>query len=262
MLVVDDASPEHPQLPQDPRVHLIHLPENRGGANARNVGAGAARGKYLVFLDDDDTLIPEMAEISLQALQSAHGLPQPVAVLTGLQIVNEQGEVQETHLPPTLPRGKHYSLEDLPRGSSPFCKQTLFIEREVFLGIGGFDPEFRSRQQSELFFRLNQACSLLGVQVVTYNWTFHDSQRITRDPKRRQEGFYELVGKYRQLFEAHPRRYSWYLRDHAYRSFLDRQFWPCWVAFCRALRWDPRGTFAWLGKGFPNETEPQNLPGN
>jgi GT2 family glycosyltransferase len=229
------------------------------------VGARAAQGKYLVFLDDDDTLVPEMVETSLAALNreretGEHGLPEPIAVLTGLRIVNEQGDEQEVHLPLTLPRGKHYSLEDPVPGTSPFCKQTLFIEREVFLGMGGFDPEFRSRQQSEMFFRLNKVCSLLGVPVVTYNWMFHDAARITRDPTRRQKGFYSLVSKYQYLFDAHPKRYSWYLRDHAYRSFLDRQYWPAVVAYFRATRQDPWASLAWLAKGFPNETEPENMP--
>lgn len=45
-----------------PRVEIHRLEERQGAAAARNAGLTHARGDYLVFLDDDDILHPEMLE--------------------------------------------------------------------------------------------------------------------------------------------------------------------------------------------------------
>ncbi len=160
---------------------------------------------------------------------------------SALEIVDTAGALIETHIPPTLPRVSHYSLEDLKPGESIYCKQTLMVERSVFLSIGGCDTTFRSRVPSEMFLRLNLACSLKGITPVTYRLTQHSGPRITRDRSQRQVGFYQLICKHRTLFEAYPARFSWYFRDHAYRSWKARQYLPAVAAAWRAVRLDPAG---------------------
>lgn len=58
IIVVDDASTVDVSLsfpPLEPeKLRWISLPENRGGATARNVGIDAARGELVAFLDSDD----------------------------------------------------------------------------------------------------------------------------------------------------------------------------------------------------------------
>ncbi|MGW7416164.1 CDP-glycerol glycerophosphotransferase family protein [Streptomyces sp. NPDC054863] len=64
LIAVDDCSPDacgdliDEYAARDPRVHAVHLTENGGLGNARNVGLELARGDYLLFLDSDDTLTP------------------------------------------------------------------------------------------------------------------------------------------------------------------------------------------------------------
>ena len=61
-IVVDDGSSKNFRIEiariiqdsKDSRVRLIRLNDNRNGAFARNIGAKAAKGKYLSFLDSDD----------------------------------------------------------------------------------------------------------------------------------------------------------------------------------------------------------------
>ncbi|MHC8423244.1 bifunctional glycosyltransferase/CDP-glycerol:glycerophosphate glycerophosphotransferase [Streptomyces sp. NB004] len=65
LIVVDDASPDacgaiaDEFADRDPRVRVVHLPENGGLGPARNAGMDRATGDYLVFLDGDDTLTPD-----------------------------------------------------------------------------------------------------------------------------------------------------------------------------------------------------------
>ena len=45
VIVVDDCSSQAIDLPEDPRLRIIRLEQNKGGAAARNIGVKAARGK-------------------------------------------------------------------------------------------------------------------------------------------------------------------------------------------------------------------------
>ena len=74
-LVVDDASPHPAAVPDDARIRLLRLNENRGEPAARNAGLAAARGRYVTFVDDDDLYTPDRLAIALEALRRA-----PVAV--------------------------------------------------------------------------------------------------------------------------------------------------------------------------------------
>ena len=217
VIVVDDGSPVPIVLPTHPHLRIIRLSENRGTAAARNAGAKAAQGRWITYLDDDDQLLPEMAQLSLDALENAT-LPPPVAVLSGLEVVNSTGQIVETRIPPTLPRGSHFFLEEIEPEQSFISKQTLVVERDVFLGIGGYDETFQSRVHTELFLRLNPICSILGIPNITYRLMAHDGPRISRNPSLRQISFNQLVKKHRQVFLNHPKMFSEFVYKHAKTS--------------------------------------------
>lgn len=64
VVVVDDCSPDGSgeiadgYAARDPRVTVLHLPENVGLGPARNAGLARATGEYVLFLDSDDTYAP------------------------------------------------------------------------------------------------------------------------------------------------------------------------------------------------------------
>lgn len=218
VIVVDDGSTEPVNLPEHPKVTIVRLPENRGTAVARNTGATAARGHWITYLDDDDQLLPHMAQVSLEALASTT-LPNPVAVLSGLEGVNLEGKVTYQLLPPTLPRGKHFFLEEIEPEQSFFSKQTLVVEREVLLEIGGYDESFTSRVHTEMFLRLNPVCSILGIPTVTYRLCAHEGVRISKNPALRQVNFNRLVNKHQSLFLSHPKAFAKFVYEHACMSY-------------------------------------------
>ena len=64
VIAVNDCSPDgcgailDEYAARDPRVRVVHLPENVGLGRARNAGMPYATGDFLFFLDSDDTLTP------------------------------------------------------------------------------------------------------------------------------------------------------------------------------------------------------------
>jgi hypothetical protein len=159
-----------------------------------------------------------MAEVSLRVLESSSERG-PLAVLSGLQVVDEQGEVLRTRIPPArCPQGSHFFLEQLEPGCSFHTKQTLVVERDLVLSIGGWDESFRSRVHSEFFLRLNPVCTLVGLPTVTYHLLVHSTERVSGDPELRQESFRHLVQKHRRVFETHPRMFAEFVYKHALKS--------------------------------------------
>ena len=65
ILLVDDGSPDNSGAmcdawaQKDARIRVIHKP-NGGLSSARNAGLDEATGEYVMFLDSDDTLHPDI----------------------------------------------------------------------------------------------------------------------------------------------------------------------------------------------------------
>lgn len=244
VIVVDDGSIDPVELTPDPRLQVIRLEQPTGVSKARNVGTAAARSRWIAYLDDDDRLLPQMADISLTALETAD-LPPPVGVLSSMHVMSPEGSVIATRVPPPLRlKGSHFSLEELESGYSYNTKQTLVVEKAVIQQVGGWDESFRSRVTSELFLRLNPACSLLGLPTVTYELWTHAGARISRNTSLRQISFQRLIDKHRSLFDAHPKMFADFVYEHACTSYRQGQKREAIAHFAWALRLDPLHTLA------------------
>ena len=216
VIVVDDCSSQPINLPKDPRLQIIRVAENKGVSAAKNIGAKAAKGRWINYLDDDDELLPDMARVSLDALNNTLLSP-PVAVVSGVEVIDREGNVTQTRIPPTLPRGSHFGLEIIKPSQSFLSKQTLVVEKEIFLSIGGFDESFACRETTELFLRLNSVCSILGIPQITYKLIKHGGFHLSKDT-RRQTNFIRLVEKHEDTFQAHPVMFADLIYNHAITS--------------------------------------------
>ncbi|WP_144123032.1 bifunctional glycosyltransferase/CDP-glycerol:glycerophosphate glycerophosphotransferase [Catellatospora sichuanensis] len=75
LIAVDDRSPDHcgeifdEYAARDSRVSVLHLAQNVGLGEARNLGLAQATGEYVWFVDTDDTLTPGSLETVARALR-------------------------------------------------------------------------------------------------------------------------------------------------------------------------------------------------
>ncbi|MBS5843741.1 MAG: glycosyltransferase family 2 protein [Clostridiales bacterium] len=79
LLLIDDCSPDGSGAICDEyaqnhagKVRVIHLEKNGGLSNARNNGMDNASGKYICFMDPDDTIDSNLFEKAVPALQEHH----------------------------------------------------------------------------------------------------------------------------------------------------------------------------------------------
>jgi glycosyltransferase involved in cell wall biosynthesis len=226
ILVVDDGSTD-PSSPtsSDPRITLIRHDQSRGPSAARNTALGQARGHWVTFLDDDDVWLPWMLEKSISAAESST-LPGPVSVLSGIEIVDPEGNVLKTRIPPSIPKGGHFFLEDLEQPGSFQTHATLVAPLDVIREMGGFDESLRGSEHDDFFLRLNQRSSIVGLREVTYRINAHTGPRLSKAVLERAEGMEKTVAKHKATFRLHRRRYGKYMSTMG-------------VTYLRAGRWSP-----------------------
>ncbi len=75
LLLIDDASPDGSGAlcdalqARDARVRAVHLTKNRGLSGARNAGLDLAAGRYVYFMDSDDTIDETLLESVFRSLR-------------------------------------------------------------------------------------------------------------------------------------------------------------------------------------------------
>lgn len=195
VLVVDDGSHDDTQAVLQEwagRLPLRTFSQNHGGTSrARNRAIQAARGRHIMFVDDDVLVPPDFLRRHAR-LQAAH----PGHLV--------RGPVVNVPLPlyPPLPKlarpWRHFSKNYL-------CTSNASIERRLLLDAGLFDASFARWEDAELGVRLKK----LGVRRVFENETFVYHWKPPLDhPQRLRVA--ELDGQAAaQLYKRYPTVRMW-----------------------------------------------------
>lgn len=139
-------------------VKYIRHPRNLNGAAARNTGVANCEGKYIQLLDDDDVLFPEKIKKSVALIEKEHtdGVLCSVASCTGTDINVINGARESIGLD-----DKRAEMMIVPgflgTGSN------VFVTKESYVELGGFDTSFNRMQDLEFMMRFfrEHRCSLL-----------------------------------------------------------------------------------------------------
>jgi hypothetical protein len=187
-IVVDDGSTDGGDAVARAHGARVLRQANRGLPAARNAGLAAARGPFVLFLDADDRLRPEMLAAVLAALEHR---PDLGLVYTGVQCIDLRG----APLPQRgWPRVEEDPLARLVLGNV-FPVHAAVVRREAVLAVGGFDETLAAAEDWDLWLRLART----GVR-----WTCVDralaEYRIRpgamhEDPARMAEGCRRVLDK-------------------------------------------------------------------
>ena len=160
---------------EDPRFRVIDQP-NKGVAKARNAALDAARGEYVCFLDPDDWVEPDMAQVLYEAAKKENA----DIVMFGIynDYYDKNGNCVKTLIDgPALcgvyrgkPFQEHFEVCRWQRRECPALLLRLFYVA---------------------FMRQNPSC-LVAIQKPLYHYTFARSASLSNSwhPERLQDNFY------------------------------------------------------------------------
>ena len=190
ILVNDNGEPVEQLLAAcDFPVTYIRQGRNQGLSAARNAGLALARGRYIVYLDDDDIYLPNHLAVLAEAFEQHPGS----VIYTGVEYVNEKLEDGQRI---ELERGQPFKHET-------FDRDRLFVQnyipvntwahpREMLATVGEFDTDLAAFEDWDMLLRLATRYPFVHVPTVT-------SEVHTRAPGA---GGDHMLGRERKNFPA------------------------------------------------------------
>ncbi|MCA1978120.1 MAG: glycosyltransferase family 2 protein [Thiobacillus sp.] len=156
----------------DPRLVVIDQ-SNQGVSQARNAGIRVARGRYLAFLDADDTWSPDWLKYMITALDDN---PQAVLAYCGWQNVGQVHARGAPFVPPDYENER--KAETLFTG----CRWPIhaaLVRREAVLAAGGFDSSLTHAEDYALWLRVAGHAPIVRVPEVLAFYHFHGGQQAS-----------------------------------------------------------------------------------
>ncbi len=145
IIVVDDGSTDRTAKIAQSYESVTYLYQpNQGNGKARNLGIQSSGGEFISFLDSDDRWMPNKLSLQMKYLLEH---PEIGFVIAHMRAVLDDN----IDWPSSLNRA-HYERE-------PPCylPSALLVRREVLLKVGLFDPSYRHANDSDWFFRAQEA---------------------------------------------------------------------------------------------------------
>lgn len=132
ILIVDDGSTDGTAQAadecrsKDERIKVIHQ-ANQGASAARNAAIKNAQGKYCIFVDGDDEMLPNAIDSIRKCVETA-----PDAVVSRFKTIDGEGNIEERmqynfELLSALPPHRLYDKIGCPNAPWVFCVKTQFM---------------------------------------------------------------------------------------------------------------------------------------
>jgi glycosyltransferase involved in cell wall biosynthesis len=174
LVVVDDASEdgttEWVGRLDEPRLRTIQLPEQLERTVARNRGLEAARGEFVLFLDDDDRLAPG----ALDALSTALAC-RPEAVAAVGAAVRFDPDGQRERVPHPRRRSVRSVWREVLAGWDSGSGQAVFRARAL-REAGGWNEQLTHWELGDLWFRVSLVGPVVFLPEIVLEIRLHAGQ--------------------------------------------------------------------------------------
>ena len=141
LVIVDDSSTSQENLIKDindSRLQYYNRGKKLGVSSARNEGAKLAKGKYVIFLDDDDKVTDSwLQDFATLAIVNEY----PEVLYCGMEVIDALKKSNRRYYP-----SKELWQLVIPGG--------WVINTSLFLSLCGYDERLSYGENTELFFRI------------------------------------------------------------------------------------------------------------
>lgn len=218
IIIVDDGSSDRsPQILNEFLESFCFIQvirqENKGLGGARNTGILHAKGKYLVFLDSDDYLAPNMLQICAEYLTHYE-----VDIFAfDCFRVTEDGDIIEiisnsnyTNIF-TIISNKQFLLFE-PSCCTKIFKSSLFVDNGILF------PEKKWYEDLATTFKLSLNCSKISYLKVPLYYYVQQNNSITHSKK--------IIRMY-EIIEALEENIDYYQQHDCFEAYYDELVWNC-----------------------------------
>ena len=178
-----------------PYLRVLHQ-ANQGASAARNRGLKEARGRYIAFLDADDTWSPDFLEKMHQALESH---PQAALAYCGWQNLGIDGKRSPPFVPPDYEASN--KVEIFLEG----CRWPIhgaLTRKKAIEEIGGFDTALMASEDYDLWLRIATFHPIVLVPSVLAYYHHHEGEQLTKNQ-------HQLAVDHLAVQEKFLRQYPW-----------------------------------------------------
>lgn len=166
ILVINDASTDETRDVMDSfmgYIRPIHLDNNIGLSEARNIGIKRAIGKYVVNVDADDYIGENLLLVESAFLEQHKDWD---AVSCDYDLIDDEGNVLET---------KDGEKEPIACG--------IMFKKDMLFEIGLYDPNFKAMEEKELRQRFENRYRIKNISLSLYRYRRHDNN-LTNNTKK------------------------------------------------------------------------------
>jgi glycosyltransferase involved in cell wall biosynthesis len=196
ILVIDDGSTDGTEGIATPYPAPVrYIRQTRQGVSvARNTGIQASKGKYLVFLDHDDRLLPHALAIGVACLDQNRSCGFAYGHHRGIDPAGNPVEpsldfasAPDDALSLQVSVANDYTL--MLSGQFPVPPARIMYRREVFGLVGGFDPSLINSQDYDICLRVAARFLACRHNQVIAEYRQHDSSKTSTTVVTRKLAF-------------------------------------------------------------------------
>ncbi|MCD8511609.1 MAG: glycosyltransferase [Bacillus sp. (in: Bacteria)] len=186
LIIVNDGSTDSTKsilnTIKDKRARVIHFKKNRGAAQALNLGIHKAHGEWIAINDADDISYPKRIEEQVNYLKKH---PDLVGIGTLVKYFTDHPKLPIKKLKIGEKRNNYFQSRESIRNQmifgSPVIHSSMMFSKEVFMEVGGYNPDYTITYDHELWLKLLEKGDIEKVPKVLLNYRVNPSSLAHRN---------------------------------------------------------------------------------